>query len=124
MKKAITTTFLVVSLSGCGGLPTAQALATPETASQPSQKNTEQGWRQALKTQVVLAKVKVSLRQAQTKLWLEQNKEATLHFLDKARTSLDKGWQSADQKTRVSITELKQQIDQASKLVKDKGQCG
>ncbi|MCK5920463.1 MAG: hypothetical protein KAG66_05950, partial [Methylococcales bacterium] len=120
MKKTITTTFLILSLSA--GLPASQALAAPETESQVSQENVEQGWREALKTQVALAKTKVSLLQAHSKLWLEQNKEAALHSLDEARSNLDEGWHSADQITRARITELKLQVDQASELVREKGQ--
>jgi len=69
-----------------------------------------------------LSKARVSLLQARTKLWLEQSKAAALHSLDEARTNLDEGWRSADQVTRARITELKLQVDQTRKLVKEKGQ--
>jgi hypothetical protein len=120
MKKAITTTFLMLSLGA--GLPASQLLAAPETGSQTSQKNAEQGWREALTTQVALAKAKVSLLQARTELWLEQNEEAALHSLDEARANLDEAMRSANQVTHARITRLKLQVDQAGKLLREKGQ--
>ncbi len=120
MKKAFATTFLILSLGA--GLPASQVLAAPETGSQASQENAEQGWQEALKTQVALAKAKVSLLQARSELWLEQNNAAALHSLDEARANLDEGWRSADQVTRSRITELKLQVDQTSKLLREKGQ--
>jgi hypothetical protein len=107
MKKIVTTTFLILSLGA--GLPASQVLAAPETESQTSQEN-EQGWREALKTQVALAKAKVSLLQAHSDLWLEQNKAAALHSLDEARANLDEAMRSADQVTGARITELKLQV--------------
>ena len=83
---------------------------------QASQESAEQDWRDALKAQVALAKAKVSLLQARSELWLVQNKAAALHSLDEARANLDEGWRYANQVTRARITELKLQIDQASKL--------
>ena len=120
MKKAITTTFLILSLSA--GLSASQVLAAPEAGSQGSRENTEQAWQEALKTQVALAKAKVSLFEARTKLWLEQNQAAALHSLDEAQTNLDEAWHYADQVTRARITELKLQISQANKLLQEKGQ--
>jgi len=119
MKKAITTTFLVLCLSA--GLPASQVIAAPETGAQASQKNAEHSWQEALKTQVALTKAKVSLLQARSELWLEQNKAAALHSLDEVRANLDESWRSADQITRIRITALKLQVDQASKLLQEKG---
>lgn len=120
MKKAITTIFLILSLGI--GLPAMQVLAAPESGSQTTRENAEQGWHEALKTQVALAKAKLSMLQARTELWLEQNKEAALHSLDEARANLDEGRRSADQVTRARIAELKLQVDQVSKLLREKGQ--
>jgi ElaB/YqjD/DUF883 family membrane-anchored ribosome-binding protein len=120
MKKAITTIFLILSLGVC--LPATQVLAAPESRAQTTQENAEQGWHEALNTQVALAKAKVSMLQARTELWLEQNKAAALHSLDEARTNLDEAMHSADQVTRARIAELKLQVDQASKLLREKGQ--
>jgi len=120
MNKAVTTTFLLLSLGA--GLPASQVLAAPEAGSQASQENVEQGWREALQTQVALAKTKVSLLQARSELWLKQNKEAALDSLNEARTNLDEAWRSADQVTRARITELKLEVDQASGLLREKGQ--
>lgn len=118
MKKAVTIIFLILNL--CLGLPVSQAAI--ETEAQTSQENTEQRWLDAIKTQAALANAKVLLLRAHTELWLQQNEEAALHSLDEARTNLDKGWSSADRVTRTRITELKLQVDRASKLVKEKGQ--
>jgi len=120
MKKVITTTFLILSLSA--GLPASQDLVAPETESQISQENAEQGWREALKTQVALARVKVSLLQARSELSLEQNKAAALQSLDEARANLDEAMRSADQVTHARIAELKLQVDETSKLVREKDQ--
>lgn len=120
MKKAFTTTFLILSLGA--GLPASPVLAAPETGSQASQKSAEQGWQEALITQVALTKAKVSLLQARSELWLEQNKAAALHSLDEARANLDEGWRYANEVTRARITELKLQVDRASKLLREKGQ--
>ena len=121
MKKLITTTLLALTL-GVGLLPASQVLAAAENDAPANQENAEQGLGEAIKTQVALSKARVSLLQARTELWLEQNKAAALHSLDEARANLDEGWRSADQVTRARITELKLQVDQASKLVKEKGQ--
>ena len=120
MRKAFTAALLILGLGA--GLPASQVLAAPETGSQASQENAEQGWREALKTQVALAKAKVALLQARSELWLEQNEAAALHSLDEARANLDEGWRSANQVTRARITELKLQVDQAGKLLREKGQ--
>ena len=120
MKKAITTIFLILSLGV--GLPATQVLAAPESGAQTTQENAEQGWHEALKTQVALARAKVSMLQARTELWLEQNKAAALHSLDKARTDLDEAMRSADEVTRTRIAGLKLQVDQARKLLREKGQ--
>ena len=120
MKKLITTTLLTLTL-GAGLLPASQVLAAANDAP-ASQENAEQGLGEAIKTQVALSKARVSLLQARTELWLEKNKVAALHSLDEARANLDEGWRSADQVTRARITELKLQVDQTRKLVKEKGQ--
>lgn len=99
-----------------------QVLAAPDSGTQTSQENAEPGWHQALKTQVALASAKVSMLQARTELWLEQNKAAALHSLDEARANLDEAMRSADQVTRTRIAGLKLQVDQASKLLREKGQ--
>jgi len=103
------------------GLPATQVLAVSETESQTSQEKGEQSWREALETQVELAKAKVSLLQARSDLWLEQNSEKAQRSLDNANASLDNAWQSADQVTRASISEMKLQIDRANKLLQEKG---
>ena len=120
MKKSITTTLLMLSLSV--GLPATQVLAAPETGAQASQEDTEQSWQEALKTQVALARAKVSLLQVRIELLLEQNKTSALQSLDETRANLDEGWRSADQVTRARITELKLQVDQTRKLLQEKGQ--
>jgi hypothetical protein len=119
MKKAITTIFLILSL--CVGLPATQVLSAPKSGDQTTQENAEQGWHEALKTQVALAGAKVSMLQARTELWLEQNKAAALHSLDEARANLDEAMHSADQVTRARIAGMKLQVDQASKLLREKG---
>ncbi len=119
MKKVITVTFLILCMGV--GLPATQVLAVSETESQTSQEKGEQSWREALETQVELAKAKVSLLQARSDLWLEQNSEKAQRSLDNANASLDNAWQSADQVTRASISEMKLQIDRANKLLQEKG---
>ena len=121
MKKLITATLLTLTLSA-GLSPASQVLAAAESNAQAHQEKTDQGLGEAIKTQVELSKARVLILQARTELWLEQNKAAALHSLDEARANLDEGWRSADQVTRVRITELKLQVDQTSKLVKEKGQ--
>jgi len=121
MKKLITATLLTLTLIA-GLLPASQVLAAAKTDAQADQESAEQGLGEAIKTQVALSKARVSLLQARTKLWLEQNKEATLHSLDEARANLDEGWRSADQVTRARITSLKLQVDKTRELVKEKGQ--
>jgi hypothetical protein len=121
MKMAVTTTFLILSLSA-GCLPASLVLAAPETGSQASQESAEQGWREALETQVELAKAKVSLLQARSELWLEQNSEKAQRSLDEASTSLNNAWRTADQVTSARISELKLQVDRAGKLLREKGQ--
>jgi len=81
MKKTIITTILILNLGV--GLPATQVLAAPESGAQTTQKNAEQGWHEALKTQVALARAKVSMLQARTELWLEQNKAAAAMLKDK-----------------------------------------
>ncbi len=121
MKKLITSSLLVLTLS-TGLLPASQALATEETGSQARQADAEQGWQKALETQVELTRTKVSLLQARSELWLEQNSEKAQRSLDEASGSLNNAWHSADKVTRVRISELKLQVDQAGKIIKEKGQ--
>lgn len=118
MKIAIITTFLILGLTG---LSATHALAKSENSNQESQINAQQSWEEALKTQVALAKAKLSLLQARSDLWLKQNKKAALHSLDKARANLDEAMRSADQVTQVRIKQLKLEIDKSSKLVREKG---
>ena len=120
MNKIIIATILILILGV--GLPAVQVLAAPESGAQTTQENAEQGWHEALKTQVALARAKVSMLQARTELWLERNKTAALYSLDEARTNLDEAMRSADQVTRVRIAELKLQVEQARKLLQEKGQ--
>jgi len=120
MKKTITTTVLILGLSA--GLAAPQLMAANQPDPETSQRSAEQSWQDALKAQVALAKAKVLLLQARSELWVMQNREAALKSLDEARDSLVEGWDSADQVTRVRITELKLQIDQAKKLLQEKRQ--
>ncbi|MBW2689557.1 MAG: hypothetical protein JRC99_06475 [Deltaproteobacteria bacterium] len=76
MKKAIISTIFILILGV--GLPATQVPAAPESGTQTTQENAEQGWHEALKTQVALAGAKVSILEARTELWLEQNKAAAL----------------------------------------------
>ena len=119
MKKTVIAIFLILSVGV--SLPASQVLAVSETESQTSQEKGEQSWREALETQVELAKAKVSLLQARSDLWLEQNSEKAQRSLDNANASLDNAWQSADQVTRASISELNLQIGRANKLLQEKG---
>jgi len=120
MKKVITITFLILCMGV--GLPATQVLAAPNTGSQTTRENAEQGWHKALKTQVALAKVKLSLLKARSELWLERNKTAALHSLGEVHANLDEAVHSADQVTRARIAELDLQVNQASKLVREKGE--
>lgn len=119
MKKILIVTFLIGSLGA--GLPAVQVLAASESGEQTTQENGEQGWQEALETQVALAEAKVSLLQAQINLWTEQNKAEALRSLGKARTNLDQAMRSADQVTRARIVELETQLDQANNLLQEKG---
>ncbi len=122
MRKILTTTLLATSISLGLGMPATQVFASPENAPQLSQKNAEKGLQDALKTQVALAKAKVSLLEARTEFWLEKKSDKALKSLDKARANLDEGWQSANDVTRARITQLKLQVEKASKLLKEKSQ--
>jgi len=120
MKNVIIITLLIVGLGVC--FPVTQALAAAEPDSQATQENAEQGWHKALETQVALAQAKLSLLQARTELWLEQNSEKAQRSLDEANVSLKKAWTSADQVTRKRIAMLKSQVDQGKQLLQDKSQ--
>jgi len=120
MKNVITITLLIVGFGVC--LPVTQALAAAESDSQATRENAEQGWHKALETQVALAQAKLSLLQARTELWLEQNSEKAQGSLDEANASLKKAWSSADQVTRKRIAMLKSQVDQGKQLLQDKSQ--
>ncbi len=125
MKQAIITSALILGMGV--GLPAFQVIAAEEPDTQKvqgigqeHQESAEQGWRDALKVQVALAKTRVLLLQARSELWLDKNEEAALRSLDKARANLDKGWQSADGMTRARITDLKSRIDKVKSRVREK----
>ncbi len=120
MKKVIIVTFLIAGLGVC--LHATQALAVATSGAQTTQEKAEQGWQKALETQVALAQAKLSLLQARTELWLEQNSEKAQRSLDEANVSLKKAWVKADQVTRERIGMLKSQIDQGKQLIQNKNQ--
>ena len=120
MKNVITITLLIVGFGVC--LPVTQALAAAESDSQATRENAEQGWHKALETQVALAQAKLSLLQARTELWLEQNSEKAQRSLDEANINLKKAWSSADQVTRKRIAMLTSQVDQGKQLLQDRSQ--
>ncbi|MBW2690380.1 MAG: hypothetical protein JRC99_10680, partial [Deltaproteobacteria bacterium] len=120
MKNVIIITLLIVGFGVC--LPVTQTLATAEPDSQATQENAEQNWHKALVTQVALAQAKLSLLQARTELWLEQNSEKAQGSLGEANANLEKAWASADQVTRERIAMLKSQVAQGKQLLQDKNQ--
>ncbi len=95
-EKIIAIILLATSIGPGLGMPATQVFASPENAPPPSGENTGKDLQDALKTQVALAKAKVSLLQARTEFWLEKNPDKALRSLDKARINLDEGWQSAN----------------------------
>jgi len=107
---------LVIGLSA----PAVFAADPPDQAKAESQ--SEKQWRKAIKTQVALAKVKVALLQARSELWLNKNKDASVRFLDEAKTYLDEAYQSADKSTREQIDALKKDVETAMNSVRKKGQ--
>jgi len=120
MKKVMITTVLILGLSAGSSLQS--VLAGSESDQQVNQESTEKNWQDALKAQVALAKAKLSLLQARSELWIANNEEAALKSLEEARLSLDEGWRSADKMTQARITALKLEVDQAKKLLSEKGQ--
>jgi len=120
MNRKVISSILIVGLSVALTAP--PLLAEVDNDAKPSQENTERSWRDALKTQVALARAKVALLQARSDFWLDKNKDAALKSLGKARDSLDNGRASADRITRTRIDELKLQVEQAKKLLETKGE--
>jgi len=120
MKKSISTTILILGLGTV--LPATQTFAANETESEISKENAVQSWQESLKVQVELAKSKVSLLQARSELWLNENSEKAQSYLVESKASLDEALHSADEVTRIRIAKLKSQIDHASQLLKDKSE--
>ena len=120
MKKVTIMTLLVFGLAI--GFSGSMVLAADQTSQQKSEKRVENEWYQALKTQVVLAKAKVSLLKARSELWIDKNKEASLRSLEEAKMYLNEAYQSADRSTRARIADLKTQVETAKSAVHEKGQ--
>ena len=121
MNKVISMSIIILGLTA--GLPAQQVLAETKNEVQTTQSGAEQGWTDALQTQVAVARARVSLLQARTELWLEQNKVAALQSLDDAKENLDNAWRSADSVTRARIVHLQQQIKPAAELLQEQGQA-
>ena len=120
MKKVTIMTLLVFGL--VIGFSGSVVLATDQTSQPKSEKRVEKEWYQALKTQVALAKAKVSLLKARSELWIDKNKEASLRSLEEAKTYLNAAYQSADRSTLARIADLKTQVETAKSAVHEKGQ--
>ncbi|MCK4603134.1 MAG: hypothetical protein KAU41_00370, partial [Deltaproteobacteria bacterium] len=82
----------------------------------------EKEWYRAVKTQVALAKAKVSFLKAHSELWINKNKEASLRSLEEAQMYLNEAYQSADRSTRARIAGLKSEVETAKSAVYEKGQ--
>ena len=120
MKKATIITLLVFGL--VIGFSVPMLLAVEQTSRPKSEKRVEKEWYQALKTQVALAKAKVSLLKARSALWIDKNKEASLRSLEEAKTYLNEAYKSADRSTRARIAVLKTQVETVKSAVHEKGQ--
>ena len=107
---------LVIGFSGSA------AFAADQPDQAKAEPQAEKQWQEAIKTQVALTKVKVALLQAHSKLWLNKNKEASVHFLDEAKTYLDEAYQSADKSTRGQIDALKKNVKTVKEAVRKRGQ--
>ncbi len=79
------------------GLPAVQVLSAPESGAQTTQENTGQGWHEALKTQVALARICWHMRQRCLRMKNQANKfiakmptgteDPRRHFGDQRRVS-------------------------------------
>ena len=104
------------------GFSAPAVFAADQSSRAKAESQSEKQWQKAIKTQVALAKVKVALLQARSELWLNKNKEASVRFLDEAKTYLDEAYQSADKSTRGQIDALKKDVETAINSVREKGQ--
>ena len=120
MKKVTIMTLLVFGL--VIGFSGPVVLAADQISQPKSEKKAQKEWYQALKTQVALAKAKVSLLKARSELWIDKNKEASLRSLEEAKMYLNEAYQSADQSTRARIAGLKTQVETVKSVVREKGQ--
>ena len=120
MKKATIMILLVFGL--VIGFSASMVLAAEQAIQPKSEKRVEKEWYQALKTQVALAKAKVSLLNARSELWINRNKAASLRSLEEAKTYLNEAYQGADRSTRAWIVGLKIQVETAKSAVHEKGQ--
>ena len=113
MNKAIVITLLMFGL--VIGFSGSVVLAAEQTSQAKAGERAEKDWNQALKTQVALLK-------ARSELWINKNKEASLHSLANAKMYLNEAYQSADRSTRARIDGLKTQMATAKRTVHEKGQ--
>lgn len=120
MKKAIVITLLVFGL--VVGSSASTVFAMGQTNQSESGERAEKDWKQALRTQVSLAKAKVALLKAHSALWIDKEKEAALRSLEETNTYLNEAYHSADKSTRRRIADLKNQVETTKKAVRKKGQ--
>ncbi len=120
MKKAIVMTVFALGL--VIAFSAHVVLAVEQTDQPKTGERAEKDWKQALKTQVFLAKAKVSLLKARSAFWIDKEKEAALRSLEEANTYLNEAYQSADKSTRRRIADLKNQVETAKEAVRKRGQ--
>ena len=118
LKKNMITTCLIFSL---GLSVNALQVFAQETASQDVlYKKEKENWQGAIKSQLELAKAKLSLLQAENELWLTKNKVKTQLLLDQSIKNLENAWKASDSETRVQIKKLTQQVNNTKTLLTEK----
>ncbi len=118
--KSISITLFIFSFGFLGG--SFSALAQAGIAQENIQRSTEPSWQDAIKLQIELAKVKLTLLKAQNELWLTKNKVKTQALLDESLKELEKAWKMADSVNQAHVKGLRQRIVQTKELLIKKNQ--
>ena len=119
MKRIMAITLLVFALVISASVPV--VFATEQAPQNKKGTSVEKNWKQALKTQVALAKTRVALLEARSELWLDNNKDASLRSLEEAGNYLKEAYQGADTITQKRIADLRKDIEMSKNAVRKKG---
>ena len=112
-------TLLVFALVISASVPV--VFATEQAPQNKKGTSVEKNWKQALKTQVALAKTRVALLEARSELWLDNNRDASLRSLEEAGNYLKEAYQGADTITQKRIADLRKDIEMSKNAVRKKG---